>query len=402
MKRWWLVLLLVGVAGGGVYWVRRGPAPPEIPFAKVRRERLVSILSTNGKVEPVEFSTARAQRDGLLSGLRVKQGDRVEAGQVLAVQDVAEARADLVAAEARAAAAQAELAIYDQGGSSQVLADLDAAVSRAEADRDKLRKDLAVTRRLVARQAAPAADVADLEDRLARTERELASLAKKKAALVSPAGRAAAAARLRDAEAAARLAQARIAQAEIRAPISGALFHLALRNGSFAHSGDVVAEIGRLDRLKVVIYVDEPELGRVRAGLPVRVTWDALPGREWQGIVDRLPSQVVTLGTRQVGEVLSLVENPERNLPPGANVNCHIEVQVVDHALTVPKEALRRQNDRFGVFLLAGDRLAWRVVQVGASSATRVSVEGLGESDRVALPVEATLESGMVVKPVFP
>lgn len=403
MKRWWLILFLLVIASGGVFLATRRGGPPEIPFAQVRRERLVSLLATNGKVEPLEAATARAEREGILEKVLVNRGDTVTAGNALATLDARDARSELAAAASRVAAAQADLANFERGGRTPELAEIDGSLSRYESDRRKITKDLEVSRRLVAKKAAPASEVSELEDRLVRVNVEIEALNRKRKSLVSDSDKTAALARLADARAAVTLASQRIALATIRAPQSGTVFNLPVRPGSFVHVGDLIAEIGRLERLKVVVYVDEPELGRIRAGLPVAVTWDASPSHKWAGVVDKLPTQVVPLGTRQVGEVITLVENPGRDLPPGANINAEIQTEVVDNALTVPKEVLRRENSDFGVFVLEANKLAWRKVRVGASSATRAAVlEGLHDNDAVALPVERDLKQGMEVKPVFP
>ena len=60
-----------------------------------------------------------------------------------------------------------------------------------------------------------------------------------------------------------------------------------------------MASIGKLDPVRVRVYVDEPELGRVTAGQSVRITWDALPGKEWTGVVEKRPTEVIALGTRR-------------------------------------------------------------------------------------------------------
>ena len=78
--------------------------------------------------------------------------------------------------------------------------------------------------------------------------------------------------------------------------------------------------IGKLERVRVNVYVDEPDLGRVTRGLPVSIAWDALPGRSWKGEVDKTPTQVEALGSRQVGQVICVIENPNRDLLPGTNV----------------------------------------------------------------------------------
>ena len=141
----------------------------------------------------------------------------------------------------------------------------------------------------------------------------------------------------------------------------------------------------------------------MQVGQPVTITWDALPGKRWEGTVDRKPTEIEALGTRQVGEVLCTIANPGRELIPGTNVNAEIRTSVVQNALTIPKESLRRENAGLGVYVLREGKLAWQVVTTGASSVTRVQVRtGLDEGGAVALPSEIALKPGMEVRPVYP
>jgi HlyD family secretion protein len=139
-------------------------------------------------------------------------------------------------------------------------------------------------------------------------------------------------------------------------------------------------------------------LGRVSPGESVRITWDALPGKEWKGTVEKRPSEVISLGTRQVGEVLCTIDNAARELVPGTNINAFILTQVVNNALTIPKEAVRRDSG-IGVFVLQPDStVKWQQIRTGASDALRVEVvSGLKDGDQVAEPTDVTLKSGMKV-----
>jgi len=157
-----------------------------------------------------------------------------------------------------------------------------------------------------------------------------------------------------------------------------------------------------MERMKVLVYVDEPDLGKVRMGLPVSLSWDALPGREWDGSIGGLPSQVTQLGSRQVGEVTVLVQSPKRDLPPGANIDARLKAQVVEGALTISKGSLRRENGNFGAFVLDGKKLTWRHVDVGVSSESRAEIlSGLKEGDVVVLPTDRPLASGLEIAPVY-
>ncbi len=173
--------------------------------------------------------------------------------------------------------------------------------------------------------------------------------------------------------------------------------------GAYLSAGDLVASVGRVDRLRIRVYVDEPELGHLAIGQPVKITWDALPGKEWDGKVDRMPSEIVPLGTRQVGEVLCTIENPGTELAPGANVNAAVQTSLIENALTIPKEALHIDNGQAAVYVLdGGDTIRFRAVTHGSDSVTRAQiVAGLKDDEWVALPSESTLKDGEKVKPVL-
>jgi HlyD family secretion protein len=153
--------------------------------------------------------------------------------------------------------------------------------------------------------------------------------------------------------------------------------------------------VGRLDRVRVRVYVDEPELGRVAIGQPVTIRWQALPGKEWKGTVDRKPTSIQALGSRQVGEVVCTIDNPGGDLIPGTNVDAEIRTAVVESALVIPREALRHDAGGDYVLALAGGSVERKNVKTGASSVSLVQItSGLADSDAVALPTEAPLKPG--------
>ena len=116
-----------------------------------------------------------------------------------------------------------------------------------------------------------------------------------------------------------------------------------------------------------------------------------------------MPTQIQPLGTRQVGEVLCTIENPMRELVPGTNVNAEIRASVVAGALTIPKEALRRDANGTGVFALTGGEVHWRPVKYGSTSISRVQIlEGVTEGDSVALPTSFALHDGQKVTAAYP
>jgi HlyD family secretion protein len=398
------LLALVGVLVLVLGWwaFRQRSAPPEAPFAKVTRETVVSTLITNGRLEPVEWIAVLAERSGVVEKLHTERGTRVARGDMLAEVGAENSKSDLAAAEARVAQARAELSVMEGGGRASDLAEIDGALARARVERENASKDRASLDRLAAKQAATRQEAEDAARRLELADAQIQALDKKRAALVGKSDRTSAEAKLREAEAAVEISRRQLEKTVIRAPIAGVVYDPAARLGSYLNLGDPVAKVGRTEKVRVRVYVDEPELGRVAAGMPVTITWDALPNRSWKGSVERMPDQIAALGTRQVAEVVCVVENPGGELLPGANVNAEIRSRVADNALTIPREALRRQSNEPGVLLLQGDKVIWRKVTLGVSAVTRVQVlEGLAEGDSVALPSELTLQNGSPVRPVW-
>ena len=398
-----LLLLLIPLAVLGWWAYHRKNEPPQIPFSKVLRETLVSTLPTNGKVEPAEWQSIRVEQAGLVRQVPVQEGQPVSQGAPLAILSDTGLQADLQAAEARVAQARADLATIESGGKHLELTNIENEMAQARLEHDENQREYSSLRRLAEKQAATPEEVQGARKKLRESELTIDSLEKRRAALVTKSDRGVALARLRDAEAAVELAKNHIAQTVIRSPLSGVVYDLAARPGAYLKAGDLVANVGQTERVRVRVYVDEPELGRVQVGQPVTITWDALPARTWDGTVERKPSNISALGTRQVGEVLCTINNPGRVLLPGTNVDAQIRTATVANALTLPKECLRRNAGGVGVYVLRGSRIAWQPVATGVASITRVQIlQGLAAGDAVALPTELTLADGQAVTPVYP
>ena len=398
-----LLLILVPVAILAAWLISRRGGVPQVSFARVSRETLISTLNTNGKVEPIEWSAVRSETAGAVDKVNVVKGQAVARGQLLVELDAGQARGELASAQAKIAQANAERQVLSTGGRSTEIAEIESGLAAVRASLVNARRELEATERLVAKQAATSSDLNAARETVQKLELQIQSYDRRRSALVAPTDRTIADARVRDMQALADAASRRIEVSQIRSPLAGILYQFDVRNGAYLNPGDLVGSVGRLNQVRVIVYVDEPDLGRVSKGMAVTISWDALPGRHWKGVVEKTPTQIVPLGTRQVGEVNCIIDNPEATLIPGTNINAEIVSQVVENALTIPKEAMRREGTQTGVFKLQGDRIVWQPVKTGAASVTRIQVlEGLNDSDAVALPVDMPLTSNTQVKPIFP
>lgn len=403
MRRLALILALVAAVVLVGYLAMRRNAPPDVPFTRVTRETIVSALTTNGKLEPIAWSSARAEMAGVVRRVLVERGHNVPVGAPLVELGATTLTSEAAAAQARVAQAEAELRNLQQGGRSADLAALDASVATAKQELAQAQREHDANLRLQAKNAVTGQEVIASRERVERAETQVRTLQDRRAALVGQAERSVAEARLREAQAAAEGFRQRLTMTVVRAPTSGIVYGIDLRPGTYVNPGDLIANIGKLDTMWVVVYVDEPDLGRVEVGMPVTITWDALPNRQWQGTVERKPTQVVPLGTRQVGEVTCVIANPSLELLPGTNVNAEIRSRVVENAHTIPNAAIRREAGRTGVYVLADRLIQWRDIEIGVTSVVRAQVvKGLSDGESIALPTDRPLRDGMAVTPVYP
>ena len=401
MKR--LLLIFVPVAILAAWLISRRGDVPQVSFARVARETLISTLNTNGKVEPIEWTAVRSETAGAVDKVNVVKGQAVARGQLLVELDAGPSRGELASAQAKIAQADAERQVLSSGGRSTEIAEIESGLAAVRASLVHARRELDATERLVARQAATSSDLNAAREAVQKLELQIQSYDRRRGSLVAPTDRTIADARVRDMQALADAASRRIELSQIRSPLAGVLYQFDIRKGAYLNPGDLVGSVGRLNQVRVIVYVDEPDLGRVAKGMAVTISWDALPGRHWKGVVEKTPTQVVPLGTRQVGEVNCIIDNPEATLIPGTNINAEITSQVVENAITIPKEVMRREGAQAGVFKLQGDRIVWQPVKTGATSVNRIQVlEGLNDTDAVALPLDKPMTSNQQVKPIFP
>ena len=399
MKRIGLALFIVLALSAAIVAWKFANASSKVSVHKISRGSFEDQVTTNGKVEPMNWASARAEREGLVIQVPVSKGQRVNKGDALAVLDSKESQADLAAASARMDEASAAIQLLETGGRKREQVEIEQGLKQRKAELSQIQKDLAIAERLAARNAGTAEEARLLRDKRETVQLQMEALEARRPTLVAAADLAAARARLREATSAAEIARHRIQLSTIRSSISGVVYQLEAKPGTFLTPGSLVASVGYLDSLKVLVFVDEPELGRIRKDMPVTITWDAIEGKRWAGIIDKIPTQIVPLGSRQVGEVECRIENRDGDLLPGTNVNAIIQTRKQDSVLLLPKEAIRLRETKSGVYLVQNGQLTWRKIDLGAGNVTNsIVLSGLSEGDLVALGPESSLKEGAKVE----
>jgi HlyD family secretion protein len=392
-----LTALLVFLSGRG--------STARVAVADVKRESLSSVVSTNGKVEPVAPHSFRARYPTFVARLYAVEGQQVKHGQMLFSLDDTEVQADLAQARADLAAQEEALSVAKAGGYASQAAKATADLQKAQASRDQLRRDNDTLTKLVAQKAATSEELQQNRLQLTQAESDVQATEKVKQTLDRQAqldqGRVAL--QVEHARATVRDLEERLDSAHASAPFDGTLYSLPIRQGDFVKAGDLLGELANLHQVRIRAFIDEPELGQIAVNQAVDILWDAHPERIWNGRTEILPQQVVTRGTRSVGELLCSVSNDKLDLLPNTTVDVRIHVSERPSTLVVPRGAVSIEGDKRFVFRVQGDRLHRVAIKVGISNPTMIEVlSGLNEGDVVALPGDATLKDNMSIKVVRP
>ncbi|MCU1306839.1 MAG: secretion protein HlyD [Acidobacteriaceae bacterium] len=380
-------------------------AKSEIPIkvGKVERETIVNTISTNGKIDPALNFQGRSAGPSLVRKVLVHEGDQVKAGQLLVQLDESEAQAQAARAKAQLRSAESDLAAMRKGGSQDEVITVQSNIAKTKTEVDAAQRNLTALTRLKETGAASAGEVQEAENRLIRAQAEQSLLKQKLTSRFSPAEIAKVEAQVTEARAASDAAQEMLHNANITAPFNGTVYSVPVRTGTFVNAGDLLVQLADLRKMQVHAFVDEPEIGKLQIGQKVSLTWDAIPGRSWDGVVAHVPTTVVSRGTRSVGEIVLNVDNQDLKLLPNVNVNVMITTERQDNVLTVPREAVVQESGKHYVYVVNNGRIKRTEVQTAISSLTRIQVvKGLQDNQKVALgAVNAqSLSDGAPVKMV--
>ncbi len=400
--RWITAIIAITAAVVLFASLSRDPAVP-VRAVTAQRGTIRSVVSTNGKVEPLQNFEAHAPVGTTVKKLLVREGDHVKQGQLLVQLNDAKARSQAAQAKAQVLAADADFSGIRSGGNREEVLTLESQIVKARTASDTAQHNLDALRRLREQGAASSGEVTGAEDQLKRANADLSLLLQKQKNRYSQPEINRVDAQKAEGEAAYAAAEDVLNQLNIHAPFDGVVYSLPVPQGAYLNPGDLVLQEADLSKVRVRAFVDEPDIGRLAAGDKIEVTWDAMPERTWEGTVSVIPAVIKLHGTRNVGETTCIVDNHDFKLLP--NVNVGVTIVTAEHrdVLTVPREAVRQEDSKTYVYEVVNNELQRRYVQASISNLTQVEITGgLAENALVALgPTNSKpLRNGLSVKVV--
>lgn len=386
---WGIVLVLLIVAVYAIRSLTRERV--SVNVARVTYQDLVKSSSTNGKVEPIDDFQAHAKEAGQVQEVYVNVGDKVKAGTLLLKMDDKYALANLAHANSTLRAAELAASDIEHGGSKDERNTFAADLSRAKIVRQQDASALAALEKLQQQGAASAGEVAAAQHRVELDDNNIRSIQQHSTQRYGEADRAHAQSQLSDARAAVTAAQGSFANADIRTPISGTVYYLPVSQYDYVDAGVDLIYVADLTRLKITAYFDEPEIGNLRNGQPVKIVWDAHPEKFWHGHIAQVPTTIITYGTRNVGECFITVDDAHGVLQPNANVTITVTTAQHPHVLAIPREALHFDGPVPFVFRVVNNRLSKTPVHIGIVNSNWAEItSGLADGDIVARSATTT------------
>ena len=178
-----------------------------------------------------------------------------------------------------------------------------------------------------------------------------------------------------------------------RAPFAGVVAERFVQPGEFVRADSRIVRLVELARLRLVLNVPEPLSGGIQPGQPVDFQTAAFPGQAFAGEI-RFVSSAVRESTRDL-QVEAEVPNADQRLRPGFFAEARIRTGD-QKATTIPASALRTEGNRRSVFLVEGNTLVERLVEVGDTVEGWVEIRrGLTNGTPVVNPAEPRLTDGL-------
>jgi len=298
--------MVVGVAavvlGLGACTGKKASGVP-IPTAAVDRRDIVVDASATGAVEPINVVEVKSKSSGQITKMPVETGTLVKPGDLIVQLDTRDVKNQ-----------------YDQS-----LADVRAAEAKLQvSEAQKKRSDDLFQGRIITAQEheTAALDYANAQASLVRARTNLD------------------------------LAQQRLEDATVRAPISGTVIEKTVSLGQVITSGTssfgggtTLIKMADLNQVRVRALVTEADIGSIQGGMGATVTVDAYPDRPFRGSVEKIEPQAVVQQSVTMFPVLITISNLEGLLKPGMNGEVSILIERRDNVLAVPNDAIRNLRE---------------------------------------------------------
>ncbi|MCM3080006.1 efflux RND transporter periplasmic adaptor subunit [Brevibacillus invocatus] len=414
-KRWWIigsvvVLLGVGTVGMNMMGSQQAMGMP-VQIATPSKSALESKILTSGTVIVEDKQKQYANVTGILREFAVKEGDKVQKGQVIAKIDTSDVDSKILDLEAQIGLAQANMAKAQTGNEPEELAQEQERVLQAQRDYDTAKKEYDRMNQLF---ASGASTQQELDKAKSQLDSNLSSLnvAKQQLALKQKGPR--------KEEIASHQAQINKLQVErgqlekervqsvVIAPADGTVIAVAADNGQYVNKGTELLTLANLDNLLIQADINESDVNKLKLGQNATIEGITLGKQKLDAEVARIsPIATTTQSSSGQGEktrvkVMLKPTGELSALKPGFHVDINISVEKIDDALQVPIEAIQQDENGSTFVWVASNGIAKKQeVETGMENELFSHIKnGLSGDEQIILSQTDALSEGASILPM--
>jgi len=357
----------------------------QVKVAEARLDDLIIKLRSPGEAVTDRKIDMKAEVEGIVTKLHVKESQHVQKGDVLLELDDEPYRLDYQNAEAARLKALSELILdqrfYDADEESEGTEHK--AVDLAKKQFDEARE--LFQRGLISRE--------DFAKRSQRYERVLIESGEKKDEVM------AAMKGLTQAEINVKKAQIALEKTKIEAPFSGIITDIKVSTGENITVGRELFTLVNISRIRVHARVLESEIGKMKVGREVDLHFSAYPNKVFKGEVSAI-SPVVNPEDKTC-KVFVDVDNLQEEIKPGMHAEVEIAAEIYRDRLLVPQDSILTRSGRKLLFVVEGGLAKWRYIEVGLENENFAEVlDGVEAGEQVIIEGHFTLAHDATVKVV--
>ncbi len=387
-----LVLVFTGCSGRSTDAKRDANRSPTVrirttPVQRITIQRQIDVSGTLVSPDQARVSSEVA---GVVREVLVELGREVRPGQELVRLEPRELLLAAKRAESILRQTEAQLGIDGESVKEPPSDEQIAGVRLAQANRDDARAQLARAMRLASQGLLAQVDLDTAETRGKVTEAAYQAALENVHSLKAS---------LQDRRAAYELAQKKLSDATIRAPVGGQVSERLVQPGEFIRENTPVVTIVQMHPLKLRTAVQERYADKIQPGLPVQFKVESFPGFSFEGRVAYV-SPAVDQSTRTF-PVEALVDNSNRQLKPGFFAKGIILTHRDENVLAVPEEAVSTLAGVSTVYVVEQNKVRQQIVSLGVHEGKYFElVEGLKGNEILATSNLSQLATGVVVEAV--
>lgn len=355
--------------GGGA-----GGQAVAVQTTAVQRMSVQRQVDLSGTLLSPDQAKISSEVAGIVREVPVQLGTEVKAGDVLVRLEPRELQLALERAESALRQVEAQLGITRTQDREPPPDEQIASVRQAIANRDDARAAFARAQQLNSRGLLSQVDRDTADTRLKVTEANYQAAIDNARSLKAS---------LQDRRAAFELAQKKLSDAVVRAPVNGSVSERLVQPGEYIRENTAVASIVQVHPLKLKTAIQERHASLIKAGQTVEFNVEAFPGRTFAGKVAYV-SPAVDQATRTFA-VEALVDNVDRQLKPGFFAKGSVQTRVDAAVLAVPEDAISTLAGVSTVYVIEDGKIRQQQVTLGTRSGTLVEiVDGLKGTETLA------------------